>query len=408
MDRTLPLEMNDTTAPRETKAPRQKVAELLKTYRDQLVSLSHTIHETPELAFQEHQASESAAQLLEQEGFQVTRGVGGMATALKAVYDSGKPGPTLAFLAEYDALPEIGHACGHNLIAASAIGAALVLSRLVPETGGRVVLMGTPAEEGGGGKILLLKAGAFDDIDFSLMMHPSNQSVIGRGSTACCELVMTFGGQTAHSSKPEQGINALRPLIQVFNAIDDRQAKWPSKVKVNGIITAGGTASNVIVDDACGKFLIRGETREEVVMVMEELNQVAAEEAAKIGATFHSDHDEPYSERYPNMVLEERFKLHLAAEGITMAYADPLEPTGSSDVGNVSRAMPTIHPYVAIVGADVAGHTREFAAASASPRGDDAMLKSIAALTLTGWEVLAVPEIREAAMDEFQSVVTKK
>ena len=408
MDRTLPLEMNDTTAPLETNAPRQKVTELLKTYRDQLVSLSHTIHQAPELAFQEHQASESAAQLLEQEGFQVTRGVGGMATALKAVYDSGKPGPTVAFLAEYDALPEIGHACGHNLIATSAIGAALVLSRLIPETGGRVVLMGTPAEEGGGGKILLLKAGAFDDIDFSLMMHPSNQSVIGRGSTACCELVMTFGGQTAHSSKPEQGINALRPLVQVFNAIDHRQVKWPQKVKVNGIITAGGTASNVIVDHACGKFLIRGETREEVVMVLEELNQVAAEEAAKIGATFQFEHDEPYSERYPNLVLEERFKQYMALEGIPMGYADPREPTGSSDVGNVSRAMPTIHPYVAIVDAHVAGHTREFAAASASPRGDNAMLKSAAALALTGWEILAVPAVREAAISEFQQVVKNR
>ncbi|SMP62516.1 M20 family metallopeptidase [Anoxynatronum buryatiense] len=407
MDRTLPLEMNDTTAPRETKAPRQKVTELLKTYGDQLVSLSHTIHETPELAFQEHLASEKTALLLEQEGFQVNRGIGGMTTSIKAVYDSGKPGPTVAFLAEYDALPEIGHACGHNLIAASAVGAALVLSRLIRETGGRVVLMGTPAEEGGGGKILLLKAGAFDDVDFSLMIHPSNQSVIGRGSTACCELVMTFGGQTAHSSKPEQGINALRPLLQVFNAIDERQAKWPSKVKVNGIITAGGTASNVIVDEACGKFLIRGETREEVVMVMEELKQVAEEEAAKVGATFHSDHDEPYSERYPNLVLEERFKLHLAVEGIPMGYADPHEPTGSSDVGNVSRAMPTIHPYVAIASETVVGHTREFAAASASLRGDDAMLKSVAALALTGWEILAVPEVREAAMDEFRRVVSK-
>lgn len=370
-----------------------------------LLELSHAIHDQPELAFEEVKAAEVMIAFLEEEGFQVNRGVGGLATAVKGVYESGKAGPVIAYLAEYDALPEIGHACGHNVIAATSLGAAAALSRSVKETGGTVVLMGTPAEEIGGGKIHLIKAGAFQGVDFALMTHPSNASMIGRGSTACCELTMEFYGQTAHSSRPEKGIDALKPLIRMFNQVDRLLPSLSPKVRINGIITAGGSASNVIVDHSCGKFLIRSPKRDEVEKILVTLQRLAKEEAGKIGATVELFHDEIYAERYPNSVMEERFKCHMESQGVSVIHADPEEPAGSSDVGNVSMEIPTIHPYLAIAGEEVNGHTREFASASASPQADDMIIKGAAALAMVGYELLSDMEIRKAAMDEFDQMV---
>lgn len=367
-----------------------------------LIDLSRYIHQHPETAFQEFKASERIARILKQVGFQVDRNISGISTAFKATYRSKKDGPRIAFLAEYDALPEIGHACGHNLIAASSVGAAIGLKELVEETGGSVILLGTPAEENGGGKILLLHGGAFEDIDFSLMMHPSNRSLIGRNSTACCELILEFYGHSAHSSKPEEGIDALYPLIQVFNRIKHLQSTHPPQVKINGIITAGGTASNVIVDKSCGKFLIRGAKRDEVQMVIDQLTGFAAQEAKKTGARFAFDHDEIYAERYPNQVLEERFKAYMEKQGEKMEVADPKEAAGSSDIGNISIEMPVIHPYVAITEPDVAQHTREYAEASASKRAEDMMLKSAIALMAVGYELLLDEKLQQATLETFR------
>lgn len=373
--------------------------------KDRLLALSHDIHDHPELAFEEVQAAKAVAAILEEEGFQVTRGVEGMATAVKGVFNSGKPGPVIAYLAEYDALPEIGHACGHNVIAATSLGAAVALSRSVKETGGAVILLGTPAEETGGGKIRLIEAGIFDSVDFALMLHPSNASQIGRGSTACCELTMDFYGQTAHSSRPEKGIDALRPLVQMFNQVDRLLPTVSNRVRINGIITAGGSASNVIVDHACGKFLIRSPRRDEVELILVELQQRAREEAAKSGAQVALSHDEIYAERYPNRVMEERFKAHMEDQGVDVMMADPEEPAGSSDMGNVSMVVPSIHPYLAVAGEEVNGHTREFAAASASPQADDMIIKGAVALAMVGYELLTDGQIREAAQEEFKQTV---
>ncbi|MDW7670696.1 MAG: M20 family metallopeptidase [Bacillota bacterium] len=392
----------ETGSRRELKHLKSIVEEELK-YR--LMELSHAIHDHPEQAFEEVNAAQQVSAFMEEEGFQVTRNVGGMETAIKAVYDSGKNGPAVVFLAEYDALPEIGHACGHNVIAATSVGAAAVLSRLVKETGGRVILMGTPAEEIGGGKIRLIEAGAFNDIDFALMMHPADESMIGRGSTACSELVINFYGQSAHSSRPEKGIDALRPLIQMFNHVNGLLPAVSHRVRINGIITAGGTASNVIVDHACGKFLIRSPRRDEVETILSTLQHLAKGEAGKIGASVELYHDEIYAERYPNKVMEERFRVHMENQGVSMIHADPNEPAGSSDAGNVSMVLPTIHPYLAITGKQVNSHTREFAAASASPRADEMILKGAAALAMVGYELLVDSEFRESVRKEFEETV---
>lgn len=380
-----------------------KVEGLIGKQKEILVGLSRHIHDHPETAFQEFEASKRIAALLEEAGFHVERNVAGISTAIKATFSSSQDGPAVAFLAEYDALPEIGHACGHNLIAASSVGAAMALTELVEETGGSVILLGTPAEENGGGKIMMIHGGAFDDVDFSLMMHPANRSLIGRNSTACSELVIEFTGRPAHSSKPEEGIDALYPLIQVFNEIQRQQQNYPPKVKINGIITAGGTASNVIVDKACGKFLIRAAKRDQVQMVIDQLTHFSANEAEKIGAGFAFSYDEIYAERYPNEVLEDRFKTYMEMQGEKMEVADPEEPAGSSDIGNVSMIMPIIHPYVSITNPEVAQHTREYAAASASERADEVMLKSAVALIAVGYELLQDEKLRKDTLETFKT-----
>ncbi len=387
---------------------KKSIEEQVQRLAPKIIELSHNIHRQPELAFQEHHAAKLVETFLKEEGFQVTRGVAGMETAVKGVMDSGKEGPVLAFLAEYDALPELGHACGHNVIAATSLGAAAALAKVLQVTGGKVILLGTPAEEIGGGKIRMLEAGIFDDIDFALMTHPANANLVGRASTACSELVMEFHGQSAHSSKPEKGIDALKPLIQMFNHVDRLLPTFSHRARINGIITAGGAASNIIVDYACGKLLIRSNRKAEVEKILMVFQQLAREEADRVGATVELSHDEVYGERYPNIVLEERFKVYLEAQDENVDYADPDEPTGSSDMGNISMVMPTIHPYLAIAEPDVNGHTREFAAASASKRSDTMIVKGATVLANVGYDLLVDPDLREAAITEFREKVLQK
>ena len=386
----------------------KSMEQAIESLAPKLIELSHRIHQQPELAFQEHQAAKWVATFLREEGFQVTTEVAGMETAVKGVVDSGKEGPVVAFLAEYDALPELGHACGHNMIAATSLGAAAALAQVVKETGGKVILLGTPAEEIGGGKIRLLEAGVFDGVDFALMTHPSNENLVGRASTACSELVMQFHGKSAHSSKPEKGIDALKPLIQMFNHVDRLLPTFSQRARINGIITAGGVASNIIVEDACGKFLIRSNLKAEVEEILLVLQKLAEEEARKVGASVKLFHDEVYGERYPNFVLEGRFKEYLESMGEKVSFADPEEPTGSSDMGNISMVMPTIHPYLKIAESHVNGHTKEFAAASASPEADQMLVKGAVALAKVGYDLLTEPALGEAALKEFKEKVPQQ
>lgn len=382
---------------------KQEAEQLIVRKKEILVNLSKRIHDNPETAFQEFKAANMIAELMEEEGFYVERKAAGLPTAIKATYEGNKSGPAIAFLAEYDALPELGHACGHNLIAASSVGAAIALKEMIGESSGTILLLGTPAEENGGGKILMIHKGAFDGIDFSLMMHPANRSLIGRNSTACSELVMEFTGLAAHSSKPEDGIDALYPLIQVFNEVERQCNNYPPKVKVNGIITAGGTASNVIVDRSCGKFLIRAEKKEQVQKIIDELISYASAMAKKCQTEVFFSHDDIYAERYPNPVLEERFKDYMELQGEKMEIADPEEPAGSSDIGNVSSVMPIIHPYVSITEPDVAQHTHEYAKASASERAEEVIMKSAVALAATGYELFMDENLRKKALEAFRN-----
>ena len=380
---------------------KERILKRADELKSELLRLSHDIHTNPETSFEEVRAAAWQKELLEKHGFTVEAPFCGMETAFRAVKKSGKPGPVVAFLSEYDALNGLGHACGHNIIAASSVGAGLALASVLDETGGEVQVVGTPAEEGGGGKVFMVERGAFDGVDFALMMHPSTKNIIGRGGLAAQGVRVEYRGRSAHSATPDKGINALTSLIALFNGIDTLRQVWPNSAKINGIITKGGSASNIIPELAEALFTVRASTKKELVAMFADLQRVADAAARLTGAEVVVDGEPVYAERYSNSVMGEAFKRNMETLGEPMESPDPKERVGSSDVGNVSLEIPTIHEYLAIADPSVAGHTAEFREASLSPRGDDVVLLAAKGLALTGWDLLTDERLRKAAKAEY-------
>ncbi len=371
--------------------------------REELVALSHKIHETPELAYEEYHARDWQVELLRKYGFAVEAPYGGLETAFRASIRTGE-GPRLAFLAEYDALPGMGHACGHNIMAASAAGAGLALARAMQACGvaGEVLVIGTPGEESKGGKVHLLDHGAFDNVDFALMMHPGGKNLIGRGGLAAQTLTVKYRGKPAHSAIPEKGINALTPLIALFNTIDMFRQTWPDSARCNGAILSGGKAGNIIPDYAEARFAVRAAKKKQLMTMMDEIRDAARRCARITGAEVELSEELLYAERYPNLVMGELFKANMESLGETMHYPDPTARTGSSDFGNVSMNLPAIHEYLAIAPSSVGGHTEGFCEASRSARADDVVLLAAKGLAMTGWDLAASPEKRAEARKEFE------
>jgi len=380
---------------------KERILKRADELKSELLRLSHDIHANPETSFEEFRAAAWQKELLEKHGFTVEAPFCGMETAFRAVKKSGKPGPVVAFLSEYDALNGLGHACGHNIIAASSVGAGLALASVLDETGGEVQVIGTPAEEGGGGKVFMVERGAFDGVDFALMMHPSTKNIIGRGGLAAQGVRVEYRGRSAHSATPDKGINALTSLIALFNGIDTLRQVWPNSAKINGIITKGGSASNIIPELAEALFTVRASTKKELVAMFADLQRVADAAARLTGAEVVVDGEPVYAERYSNSVMGEAFKRNMETLGEPMEYPDPKERVGSSDVGNVSLEIPTIHEYLAIADPSVAGHTAEFREASLSPRGDDVVLLAAKGLALTGFDLLTDESLQGAAKTEY-------
>lgn len=371
----------------------------------ELVELSHSIHGHPETAFEEFRAAAWQKELLERHGFTVEAPFCGLETAFRAVKKGRPGGPVVAFLSEYDALKGLGHACGHNIIAASAVGAGIALASALEETAGEVQVIGTPGEEGGGGKIYIVEEGGFRKVDFALMMHPSTKNIIGRGGLAALGMTVEYRGRSAHSASPEKGVNALTSLIALFNAIDTLRQIWPNSAKINGIVTQGGSASNIIPEVAAGEFTVRASTKKELIVMKDDLERIIEAAARVTGAVAKVDYEPIYAERYPNMVMGEAFKKNMAPLGEVMEYPDPAERVGSSDVGNVSLELPAIHEYLSIADPSVVAHTDEFREASVSSRADRVVLLAAKGLALTGWDLLSDEELREAAREEYRRKV---
>lgn len=384
---------------------KERILQKTDELKEELLRLSHDIHAHPEVSFGELRAAAWQKELLEKHGFAVEMPFCGMETAFRAIKKSVKPGPTVAFLSEYDALNGMGHACGHNIIASSSVGAGIALASVVDETGGEVQVLGTPAEEGGGGKVYMVERGAFEGVDFALMVHPSTKNIIGRGGLASQGVRVEFKGRPAHSANPDKGINALTSMISLFNGIDTLRQTWPNSAKINGIITKGGSASNIVPEIAEAHFTVRASTRKELLAMFQDLKRVADAAALVTGAEVVVEGGVVYAERYSNSVLGEIFKRNMESLGERMEYPDPKERFGSSDIGNVSLEIPTIHEYLAIADPSVAGHSVEFREASVSPRGDDVVLLAAKGLALTGLELLTEESLREAAWAEYRETV---
>ena len=382
-------------------ASKERAIAAIDAYTDELKQLSHEIHENPEIAFTEHRSAALIAELLRRHGYRVDMGLGGLETAFIATREGKRAGPHVAFLAEYDSLPGIGHGCGHNIIATCATGAFLGIASIIDTLDGKVSIIGTPAEESGAGKVILLEAGAFDGVDFALMMHPtSGKSIIKRGGRAATTVEITFHGKSAHSSAPGMGINALAAVIGTFQNVDMLRPTFEMQDNVNGVIMKGGTAANVIPDEAACTFSLRSRTLLDLRALVEKVKRAAQSAALLTGATHEISVHRMYAERYPNGPMCEAFRENMSMLGEDMGYPDPNVMYGSSDVGNVSIKLPAIHDYLWIAGEEVNSHSKEFAEAAISPRADEVCIKGAKGLAMTAADILSSTDF-QAKIKEF-------
>lgn len=371
------------------------------THRQRLGELSQKIHANPEVAFQEFKAAAWLAEYLEDNGFVVERGICELPTAFRGSYGAGKP--VTALLAEYDALPKLGHACGHNLIAASAVGAGVASRRAVDRFGGSIVVIGTPGEELCGGKVIMAGRGAFDDVDMAMIVHPGGEDTASVHTLACQTLDVEFFGKAAHAAaRPEAGINALEAMLQSYNAINSLRQHIRDGARIHGIITDGGEAANVVPAHTAASFIVRAEDDSYLDELKEKVIGCFAGAATAIGAKLEYRCGERYAAMVNNMTLARLFRRNMQLLGHKMRLGDATLWGGSTDVGNVSQLVPAIWPWVGIAPTDVLLHSPQFAQAAASEAGLGSILDAAKALAMTVVDVLADPEVVDRIQEEFQ------
>ncbi|MCI0548592.1 MAG: M20 family metallopeptidase [Candidatus Rokubacteria bacterium] len=381
---------------------KEAITQTVDRLGDELEALSRKIHDHPELAYQEERACGWLCEFLGSKGFKVEKGVGGVDTAFRATIETGA-GPTIAILCEYDALPGIGHACGHNVIATSGAGAGAALAvRTDQLPAGRVQVIGTPAEEGGGGKVKLIAAGLFKDVDCAMMIHGFDRTLLHQDLLGIVRTTFEFHGRASHASAdPWEGVNALDACVAMFNAVSMLRQQVRPDCRIHGIITNGGAAPNIIPEYAAATFYVRAPR----IDTMWELHQrvvACAEGAARAaGATVTvTQHEGVYEPLRSNRVLLDLFAANMQAAGLVEGAAIP-DRLGSSDVGNVSQVVPAIQPMVAIAPLGTAIHTREFAAAAVTPLARAGMLAAAKTMAATTFDLLADPARVQAAKAEF-------
>jgi amidohydrolase len=384
---------------------KQRVIGAVDTLRADLIDVANRIHANPELGFQETAAAKLLTDTLEGHGLDVERGVAGLDTAFVATLQGREAGPIIAFLAEYDALPGLGHACGHNLIAAAAVGAGLAMRTVLPDLAGEIRVIGTPAEEGGGGKVIMVDAGVFDDVDAAMMVHPSSRDLIGRKSLTVFHVDIEFFGKAAHAASwPDEGINALDAVILTFNGINALRQHIRDDARIHGIITHGGDAPNIIPDHTSASVLVRALDTPYASALLERVRACAEGAAQATGARLEFKQAGPrYDARWPNPKLVALAKANFETLGVDVALAGENERMGSSDIGNVSQVVPAIHPYVAIASDEVVGHSPEFREAAGSARGHEAMLNAAKALAMTAVDLLAEQDNLREAKQAFEA-----
>ncbi len=388
----------------------KKVKDLVENIKDRLVDLNQYMYDNPELGYEEVKASKAHADLLEEEGFKVERNYLDIATSFRGEYDSKKPGPTIGYLAEYDALPGIGHGCGHNILGTASTGAGIVLSKLVDEIGGKVVVLGTPAEETSGAKVEMADKGAFDDLDIALIAHGSKTFKESGSSAAMDAIEFSFKGKNAHAAgEPEKGINALDACILTFTNINALREHVVSSSRIHGVIIDGGKAANIVPDTAVAQFYVRSPDKVYLQELTKKVINCAKAGALAAGAELeYRNFEASYDNMVTNEKLQEVFTKNLKLNGVEN-IAKGVTSGGSTDMGNVSQVCPSIHPYFAICeeGTELIGHSVEFADASVSEVAIENMLKTINALVLTAVDVILDAELLKDIKEEFKATVKR-
>jgi amidohydrolase len=363
----------------------------------ELVRLSHDIHDHPETAFEETRASAWAGQALTDAGFAVTEGVAGMPTAFSA--ESGSGPLVVALCAEYDALPQVGHACGHNIIAASAVGAGLGLATVADQLGLTVRVLGTPAEEGGGGKVVMLDQGVFDDVHAAMMVHPWPYDRLQATCLAVSHFDVTFAGRTAHASAaPWQGINAGDAMVIAQVALGLLRQQLPPGDQVHGVVTNGGEAANIIPAAVTGRFMCRSLTLDGLRQLEPRIQACFEAGAQATGATVRFDSLAPdYSHMESDLGLLELYRTNAEQLGRTFERDDDgsAQPTFSTDMANVSLAVPTIHPLLGIDAQGSVNHQPEFAAACVTESADTAVRDGALSMAWTVIDAAGERPVRE-------------
>lgn len=388
---------------------RKRIVEFAEAHGDEYKDIALKIHGKPEVSNYEFFASGILSDKLKEEGFEIELPAAGHRTGFAARYDSGKPGPVMCFLAEYDALAGLGHGCGHNLFGATSSLAGAALKSVIDEVGGEVRVYGTPGEEGGengSAKGSFVREGYFKDVDAALSAHPGVGHVLTEKSLGCAPVDIEFWGKSSHAAAaPEKGINALDALIQTYNSINALRQHLPDDVRIHGIITDGGKAPNAVPDYAAAKFYLRAATAGTLDDVYKKVERIVEASALAMGAKGSM---KPYQNRVENMVPTPLFDSVYAKNLELFGYKAELPgrgSVGSTDIGNVSQVIPAIQPKINISDRDIKGHSIEFVEASCSKQGLDSIVLGAKVLALTALDLIEDPELLKKIKEEHRYMV---
>lgn len=382
------------------------ILESVESLSNRLIEISHEIHKNPEISNQEVFACNLLCEELNHHGFTIEKDIAGHKTGFIATKSSNKPGATIGYLAEYDALPGLGHACGHNIIGATSVGAAIALGSVIEDIGGTVKVFGTPAEEGGvngSAKASYVKAGVFNDVDVAMMIHPDSHNHTTPSSLAIAPMDFEFFGKPAHAAGcPEEGINALDALLLFYNGIAALRQQLTSDIRIHGVILDGGKAANIIPDYTRARFYLRAATVEGLQVLIQKVKNIAEGSALATGCTTQATHIQHVLDNLsPNSVLDDVFSSTLQELGESITNSD--SGMGSTDAGNVSHVIPTIHPTLSISNTTIPAHTVEFEQACISKKADDSIILGAKTLALTGLKVLTEPTLLDSIKATFES-----
>lgn len=386
---------------------KQTILDYIENNKRHYIEMSHQIHQRPELGNEEIFASRTLIEHLKKEGFDIETDLAGHATGFIARYESTKPGPTIGFLAEYDALPGLGHACGHNIIGTASTLASVALSKVIDQIGGTVIVLGCPAEEGGvngSAKASYVKEGIIDELDVALMVHPGNETYKTINTLAVDVLDIKFYGKSTHASEnADEARNALDAMISYFNGVAQLRQHIKKSERVHGVILDGGKAANIIPDYTHARFYTRATTRKALDQLTERVGQIAKGAALQTGCDYEFG---PIQNGVNEFIKTPKLDDLFAKYAIEMEeeVIDDDFGYGSTDTGNVSHIVPTIHPHIKIGSRNLVGHTHRFREAAASTHGDQALLRGSKIIALMGLDLIINEQLFEEIVEQFQYV----